>query len=144
MKEVTLITCVSSKKREKLPAKDLYDSPYFGAMRRYAESRGYPWFILSAKHGLLEPDTVIDPYDERGLTVEQSKEIAASLSEKGVETLRLTGGTDYTDTLVPELELEGIDVIEVCRGMGIGERMAELNTLANSLDNEVLSSYVEE
>jgi hypothetical protein len=85
MKEVTLITCVSSKKQEKLPAKDLYDSPYFGAMKRYAEARQYPWFILSAKHGLLEPDTIIEPYDSVGLSVEQSEEIASTLSKKGVE-----------------------------------------------------------
>ena len=138
MKEVTLITCVSSKRPEILPAKELYDSPYFAAMKRYAKARGYPWFILSAKHGLVEPETVLEPYDERGLTVKQSQEIAASLSEKGVELVRITGGTDYTDTLVPELELEGIDVIEVCRGMGIGRRISELQTLARSLENEKL------
>ena len=28
------------------------------------EERGWPWFILSAKHGLLPPDHKIDPYDE--------------------------------------------------------------------------------
>ncbi len=29
----------------------------------YAERSGFPWYILSAKHGLLAPETKIAPYD---------------------------------------------------------------------------------
>lgn len=45
------------------PARDLYTSTYFGLKRRYAETRGDQWMILSAEHGLLPPDEEIKPYD---------------------------------------------------------------------------------
>lgn len=28
------------------------------------ESQGWPWFILSAKHGLLDPERMTEPYDK--------------------------------------------------------------------------------
>jgi hypothetical protein len=31
--------------------------------RRYAETSGLPWLILSAKHGVVEPDQPLAPYD---------------------------------------------------------------------------------
>ena len=59
-----LVGCVSRKVANRAPAKDLYDSPLFVRRRRYAETSGKPWAILSAKYGLLDPDTVVAPYDE--------------------------------------------------------------------------------
>lgn len=40
-------------------------SQLFTASRHWAEATCDAWFVLSAKHGLLAPDDVIDPYDER-------------------------------------------------------------------------------
>ena len=37
-------------------------SPLFTRERRYAESRGVPWFILSAEHALVAPDEWLSPY----------------------------------------------------------------------------------
>ena len=42
-------------------AKDLYTSDWFRKARAYVEHRGGPWFILSAEHGLVDPETVIGP-----------------------------------------------------------------------------------
>src|SRR3546814_12989825 len=39
-------------------------SPWFQKARAYVERQGGAWFILSAKHGLIAPETVIAPYDE--------------------------------------------------------------------------------
>ena len=58
-----LLGCVKSKRREPSAAKDLYDSPLWRSRRAYAEHSGVPWYILSAKHGLLAPETVIRPYE---------------------------------------------------------------------------------
>lgn len=41
------------------PAADLYRSELFSRRRVYAASRGRPWLILSAAHGLVDPDTVV-------------------------------------------------------------------------------------
>ena len=52
---VALVSCVKSRRPEPAPARDLHTSPLFRAMRRYAESHADAWYILSAKHGLVEP-----------------------------------------------------------------------------------------
>ncbi len=58
-----LVSCVSQKLPVSAPAKDLYTSPLFCKARSYVERKGQPWFILSAKHGLLHPDQPVAPYD---------------------------------------------------------------------------------
>jgi len=45
------------------PARDLYVSPLFGAARAYTERHYDQWLILSALPGLVDPDTVLRPYD---------------------------------------------------------------------------------
>ena len=64
MRTVYLVSCVKKKKNKPFPAKELYDSNWFRKARAYVESEATPWFILSAKHGLLNPDFTIDPYNK--------------------------------------------------------------------------------
>ncbi len=61
--ELILVGCVKSKRGIRSAAKDLYVSPLWRYRRAYAERSGAPWFILSAKYGLLMPETEIAPYD---------------------------------------------------------------------------------
>lgn len=63
MTGVVLIGCGATKLDHAAPAKDLYVGNLFRARRAYAEATGAPWAILSARHGLVLPDTVIEPYD---------------------------------------------------------------------------------
>ena len=58
-----LLGCVKSKLNSIRAAKNLYDSPLWRCRRAYAERSGVRWYILSAKHGLLAPNTRIAPYD---------------------------------------------------------------------------------
>src|SRR5215218_2276165 len=44
------------------PAAELFRSAGFARAREHAARSGLPWFVLSAKHGLLEPDDVVAPY----------------------------------------------------------------------------------
>lgn len=39
-------------------------SDWFVKARRYVERNGAPWFILSAKYGLVAPDELIGPYEQ--------------------------------------------------------------------------------
>jgi len=64
MSNLFLVSCVSKKCQMPSPARDLYVSPWFLKARAFVERSGMPWFILSAKHGLVVPDTTIQPYDE--------------------------------------------------------------------------------
>ncbi len=58
-----LVSCVSEKRSAPCAARDLYVSSLFRKARVFVEAQHAPWFILSAEHGLVHPDTVIAPYD---------------------------------------------------------------------------------
>lgn len=58
-----IIGCSKSKLSVPCPAKDLYQGDLFKLARRYVESLGIPYRILSAKHGLIHPDAFVEPYD---------------------------------------------------------------------------------
>ena len=60
-----LVSCAATKLDHPAPAADLYTSPLFIKSRSYAEASGHPWFVLSARHGLVEPRTVLEPYDTK-------------------------------------------------------------------------------
>src|SRR6476661_1352689 len=45
-----------------VPAAGLFASDGFARAREYAVRSGAPWFVLSAKHGLLDPGDVIGPF----------------------------------------------------------------------------------
>lgn len=132
--KATLIQCTNSKREGTHPARDLYDdSRYFRRMRAWAEAKDQPWFILSAKHGILHPDDEVSDYDARGLSDEQVGEIAAELVEMGFESVDITAGMDYTDPLVPELERRGVDVVNHFAGKRIGTREMLLEKETNRL-----------
>lgn len=132
---VTLIQCVASKADNAMPAEDIYQGTYFEAMFGYAEAAPRPYYILSAKYGLLDPKKVIEPYDEFGISTKQAWEIVENLDDMGIETVYVTAGAQYTDPLTPELERVGIDVVEIGRGMRIGERISHLQTKTKELKN---------
>jgi len=139
MTEVTLIQCTASKRDEKAPAKEMYDeSVYFRAMRNWAEARGHPWYIISAKHGLLSPETTIKPYDERGIDEQQAEQIGHDIADRGTQTIHICAGQDYTTELIPVLESHGIDVIVHCAGDRIGTRCQKLNEKTQKLANQDL------
>lgn len=76
---VALIACGSQKLPSAAPAKDLYTGNLFRLSRAWVcDSGTYPsgatrpprlgtlfsaWGVLSAKHGLLLPDQIVEPYD---------------------------------------------------------------------------------
>lgn len=63
MKTVVLVGCGKAKLGRPAKAKDLYTGSLFRKGRAYAERFGDEWGILSAKHDLLMPDDVVEPYD---------------------------------------------------------------------------------
>jgi len=63
-RRIGLVGCVKSKLDRPAQARDLYTSPLFRGRRRYVERTCDRWFVLSAKHGLVAPDTLLEPYDQ--------------------------------------------------------------------------------
>jgi len=134
-----LIQCTKTKKDEPVPARELYEpSRYFRAMRDYAKATGDLWFILSAEHGLIDPDTVLEPYDAFGLSENQARDIAEEVATGPDNYVEVIGGKKYTNPLTPELEARGIEVVEVARGQRIGKRIETLKQKTRELQNKSL------
>lgn len=138
-RRIVLVQCTNSKRDEPAPARDLYDpSGYFRDYRDYATTFGDEWYVLSGKHGLLEPDDVIEPYDARGISEEQAVAIADYLAGRVSpgDTIELLAGKDYTDPLVPELEARtASDVVDPHRGLPIGKRRQKAQQAVASAQN---------
>lgn len=60
---VVLIGCSDSRATSATAARELFEGAAFRTGRAYAAASGCPWYVLSAKWGLLAPDDVVGPYD---------------------------------------------------------------------------------
>lgn len=58
-----LVGCASQKLPRPAPARDLYVYQLFTKASTYVEKTCDRWYVLSAKHGLVRPDDMIEPYD---------------------------------------------------------------------------------
>lgn len=132
--DIVLISCSKRKLDHAAPARQLYSSPYFNFMRDYAEGRKHPWFILSAKHGLVSPETPLEPYDEYlpkkkveerrrwgARVAEQLEKELGSLSGKVVE---IHAGKAYVRAVESSLKERGVNLTEPLKGLGMGYRLA--------------------
>lgn len=79
---VYVIPCAASKVTHPVPAGELYDSPHFrftlGKVTAAAARDGAGVLILSALHGLVRPDRVLAPYEQR-MTPARATEIVPTL-----------------------------------------------------------------
>lgn len=58
-----LVGCGQSKADEPREAQHLYTSSYFTVKSEAAQELGDDWRILSAQHGVVMPETELEPYD---------------------------------------------------------------------------------
>ena len=138
--DAIILGCVSMKHHGPAKAKDLYASPLFAKRRRYAEMSGKPWFIFSAKHGILQPDDVIEWYD-----VALSKEPIATRRVKGVraagqlealvgavngKTFEIHAGASYVKALDGPLRARGGHLVNPFARLGFGEQLHRYDELA--------------
>lgn len=132
---VAFVSCVKSKRESESPARDLYTSPLFAGMRRYAEQHVDVWFILSAEHGLLAPDEVVAPYEktlykmmkaERLDWAERVQQQIIKVLPPGTKVIVLAGKR-YREGLVPFLASKGYSVEVPMEGLSIGSQLSWLN-----------------
>ena len=133
------MSCVKTKRNQPAVPKDLYTSPYFRKMREYAEREHDEWWIISAKHGLLDPDgEPIEPYDETlsGARVARRREWAGQVSEELDERglldestqLVIHAGKSYYEELIPVLEESEVGGLNIpTDGLAFGETLAWYN-----------------
>ena len=129
-----LVSCVSVKQPSAAPAKELYASPWFHKARACVKAIGCPWFILSAKFGLVDPHTTIAPYNLtlKTMSVSRRRSWASGVVEHlaprlaGVNSVVFLAGKAYREFLEPSLRERGITVYVPMEGMGIGRQLSWL------------------
>ncbi len=62
---IGLVSCSARKLTHAAPAHELYCSPLFRLSLAYAERTCSKVYVLSALHGLVEIDAMLDPYEQR-------------------------------------------------------------------------------
>jgi hypothetical protein len=135
-----LVSCVSKKSQAAAPAREFYVSPWFLAVRRYIEATGDPWYVLSAKYGLVTPAKVLAPYDEtlNNMKIAERRAWAGRVIAEmdqlmpSVRTVVVFAGLRYREFLMDYLKRRW--KVEVpMKGLRIGK---QLQWLKNHSDHE--------
>ena len=132
MAKIVLISCVSKKLSYKAKAKDIYISPLFKMNLEFAKSLNPDKiFILSAKHGLIDLDKEIEPYDKtlNLMHSAEKKEWANSVLQDLRKVANLDkdefiflAGENYRKYLVPNIKNYKIPL----KGLSIGRQLQYL------------------
>jgi hypothetical protein len=133
-KKIALVACVKTKKPMPMPAQDLYRSDWFRKASTYAMRVADEWHILSAKHGLVAPDTVIEPYDEtlNRMPVAARRAWAKRVLEDLDRVLQpgdhvvILAGVRYRENLVNPIQEMGCNVEIPMQGLLFGEQKSWL------------------
>lgn len=140
MTRIALVSCAKKKRQERAPARDLYLSELFRRYRAYAIANANRWYILSAKHGLLDPDQVIAPYNctLNEMSAQKRRDWATRVQRQlreclppGVEVIILAG-TRYREGIERFLSDEGFTVSVPFKGLGIRKQLQQLMPYAGS------------
>jgi cytoplasmic iron level regulating protein YaaA (DUF328/UPF0246 family) len=133
---IVLVACAAKKYAGRQPAKSLYASTLFRKSRAWAERNGDAWYILSALHGLVHPDTVIESYDltlkkrSRRDNREWSARTVDQILKVATEgdTVVFLAGTAYREYVAVELRRAGITVEAPMEGLTIGLQLQWLTS----------------
>jgi len=144
MSSLLIQSCSATKQDVEKPvqALDLYDGYFFRIIKKAVRAGrfqpGLDIIIISAKHGVVEPEDEIRYYDQR-MDTEQAEElnddvvdaIADKVTEEGYEKVWINLGKDYLPA-VNGLET-AVDVpVGYIKGYGIGMKGKRLKHLVSS------------
>lgn len=137
MKKIIIVACVAKKQTEPTRAAEMYTSTWFIKTRRLVDATGEPWFILSAKYGLLKPRQMIAPYDQSLNSMSQAERrewalIVRRQMEKSLPEapqVVVLAGKRYRENLMPYLLMRFSSVTVPMQGLSIGR---QLNWLSNT------------
>lgn len=132
--DIVLLGCVKSKRAGRWPARNLYTSSLFLGRMAHAESTGKPWFVLSAKYGLVAPDDEIEDYDVSLIKASRlereswARNVLAGLDEKygalSNKVVEIHAGLEYrATTLLKGVRDRGGTISVPLSGMRFGEQL---------------------
>lgn len=132
--DTIVVGCGQAKAKSPAAARDLYVGSLFRAARRAAEADGRRWLILSAAHGLIDPGTVLAPY-ERGLrNTDADLDRLAGLvhSQQPPAQVVSWAAARYTEAL----RRAGVQIVSApLAGQGIGVQIGWLTRWARSAES---------
>ncbi len=131
---VALVSCVKQKRDSAASARDLYLSQLFRSLRQYAEMHADAWYVLSAEHGVLRPDQVVEPYErtlnkmprrERVAWAQRVQQQLLEILPPDAEVI-LLAGLRYREEIEPFLRKRGFSVSVPLEGLKIGKQLQRL------------------
>lgn len=149
IQKIILTGCGKTKAKVASPARDLYTGTLCRLRREYAEAwfnsdpEKTQWFILSAKYGLLHPDTVVEPYEStleakgRPDRAAWSLSVASALVDEieddnarlKLHHVEIHAGKLYAQQLQRVLRSVGFTVCWWSEGLGIGDQQKQYKVL---------------
>jgi len=134
------VSCARRKLTHRARARDLYVSPLFKKSSAVARQHFDAWYILSAKHGLVDPDEILEPYDvtlsSMSLRERQEWGTKAFLQFRRVsedsDRVTFLAGEMYRQPLIPYLEKCGNSTYAPMAGLSIGKQLRWLNLVLSS------------
>lgn len=128
---VGLVSCCKPKLEQPAPARDLYLSPLFRMSVEVCEQRFDEWAILSAKHGLVDPDQVVSPYDESltSMPAARRRDWARRVEHEicttwlGPTVFHVFAGRHYVAALA------NLPHVDELHGLSIGHRLRRLSEM---------------
>lgn len=128
---IVIIPCGARKRTRPSPAGSMYVGSYHRACRRAADATGGRVLILSAKYGLLDLATMIEPYEQRtgkpgAITVAALRRQADEMGIRDARDVVVIAGKSYAD-LVSAVWPHARRPLDGTRG--IGDQMRRLARL---------------
>jgi hypothetical protein len=131
--DIVLVGCSGSKADGPARAAELFTGAAFRKARDLAIATGKPWYVISAKFGLLHPDEVIAPYDvylpkqSPRYRSAWARWVVAQLAEQHHlqgAVIEAHAGSTYCDPLIGPLSEAGATLVQPLAGLGLGRRLA--------------------
>lgn len=127
--DLALVACGKRKQPHAAPARLLYDGPAFRMLR----TAPVDFLIVSAKHGLLDGETTIPPYDQKlpqatdaAFNLRLRAALAQHLSAARYERVVVLLGERYARAVGPLSAYEWHDAAVTITSGRIGERLHQL------------------
>lgn len=141
-----IMACSATKGAAPAPAFDLYQGVMYSTFRANAPATRPAVVILSAKHGFISADEVIEPYEQR-MTDARADEMLADLAQfdaiewpAGARSIMLAGGKTYRRVMLAAIArrmdagLIPRDVAIVETAGGIGYQRAQLGAYLRDMN----------
>lgn len=124
---IGLVACSKTKLSVSAPARELYTGTLFKLSVQWLESRCSSWAVLSAKHGVLLPDQIVEPY-EQTLVGAPWGEVQAWHHRTKLQLVKIFPGCRFRVIAGHEYlgALTGLDFEQEFSGLPIGRKMQSL------------------